>query len=107
MICTDGSSSADTEDYVQSETLMPEDRVDHEAMCWNASAGAAGAEAALWAIAAGLCKLAAATDRVAQNFGPEADISAPTRAVETLAAAVDSIADAIGERDGTNHPPRG
>lgn len=86
---------------------MPEDGVDHEAMCWTASAGATGAAAALWAIAGSLCKLAAATDRVAHNFGPEADVAAPTRAVETLATAVDNIAGALGERDDTNHPPRG
>ena len=80
-------------------------RIDHEAMCWTASAGATGAEAALWAIAAGLCKLAAATDRVAHNFGPEADVSAPIRAVETLAIAVDHIADTLGGRGDASYLP--
>jgi hypothetical protein len=86
--------------------MMPEvanDRVDHETICWTASARSAGAEAALWAIAAGLCRLAAATDRGARNFGPEADISAPTRAVESLAVAVDSIAEALSGRADRNH----
>ena len=87
---------------------MAENLVDHEFMCWIASEGATGGEAALWAIAASLCKIAAATDRVAHNFGPDVDVAAPTRAVETLATAVDNIADAIGgEREDTNRSPRG
>jgi hypothetical protein len=83
--------------------------VDNESKCWTASMDSTGTDSALWAIAASMCKLAAAMDRLAQNFGPEADVAAPTRAVETLAAAVDNIAGAVGippdgsGRDGGHH----
>lgn len=79
------------------------DPIDHQAMCWTQSEKTGGVEGALWAIAASLCKLAAATDHLGQHFGPEADLAAPTRGVETLAAAVDNIAEAIGDQDSTKH----
>ena len=81
---------------------MPDDR---ENSCWAASAAAIGTEAALWAIAASLCRLAEATDRGARNFGPEAAANAPPRAWETLATAVDNVAAALETKPETNYPP--
>ena len=82
-----------------------DDQTDRETLCWAASAGATGSEAALWAIAASLCRLAAATDRAARNFGPEAAVDAAPRALETLAAAVDNVAVALESKPSINYPP--
>jgi hypothetical protein len=83
------------------------DLVDREAACWAASTSAKGANAALWAIAGGLYRLAAATDRGARNLGPEAAAAAPIRGIETLAVAMDNVADAISEQRGQSIPNSG
>ena len=72
---------------------------DREYDCWSASIASEGSEAGIWAIAAALFSVANATNRLAKNFGPDADLAAPLRALETLAAAVDNVGAVFSQRE--------